>query len=171
MPVEVTPTKKIPSKRGSRARSALYRPLLSFVIILIVWAGNSLALAVFGHRNKFNVVSENGEYYVLGAVKLRNMKTNGHSTMHQTKTLRLRIERWESPMCPLLIVTDHDGVLRAIEFGAHESRMERLLRSHYGDYTLEEGKAPVSLKRALEAYFKGEIDALAEVKTATDGTP
>jgi len=74
-------------------------------------------------------------------------------------------------MCPLLIVTDQDGVLRAIEFGAHESRMERLLRSHYGDYTLEEGKAPVSLKRALEAYFKGGIDALAEVKTATGGTP
>jgi len=91
--------------------------------------------------------------------------------MHQTKTMRLRIERWESPMCPLLIVTDHDGVLRAIEFGAHESRMERLLRSHYGDYTLEEGKVPVSLKRALEAYFKGGIDALAEVKTATGGTP
>ncbi len=74
-------------------------------------------------------------------------------------------------MCSLFIVTDRDGVLRAIEFGAHESRMERLLRNHYGDYTIEEGKTPVLIKRALEAYFKGNIDALAQVKTATGGTP
>ena len=74
-------------------------------------------------------------------------------------------------MCPLLIVTDHDGVLRAIEFGTHQSRMERQLRKHYGDYTIQEGPAPDSLKRALEAYFKGELDALAQVQTATGGTP
>jgi methylated-DNA-[protein]-cysteine S-methyltransferase len=73
-------------------------------------------------------------------------------------------------MCPLLIVTDDAGVLRAIEFGDHESRMKRLLRNHYADYVLEAGKAPVSLKRALEAYFNGRINALADVKTATGGT-
>lgn len=74
-------------------------------------------------------------------------------------------------MCPLLIVTDHDGVLRAIEFGAHESRMERLLHNHYSDYTIQEGQVPDSLKRSLEAYFKGDLDALNQVKTATSGTP
>lgn len=74
-------------------------------------------------------------------------------------------------MGPLLIVTDNDGVLRAIEFGADESRMERLLRNHYGDYTIQKGQAPDSLKRALEAYFNGELDALVQVKTATGGTP
>jgi methylated-DNA-[protein]-cysteine S-methyltransferase len=74
-------------------------------------------------------------------------------------------------MCPLLIVTDNHGVLRAIEFGTHESRMERLLRNHYGDYTIQEGRAPDSVKRALEAYFNGDLDALTQVKTATGGTP
>jgi methylated-DNA-[protein]-cysteine S-methyltransferase len=85
--------------------------------------------------------------------------------------MRLRLERWESPMCPLLIATDNDGVLRAIEFGDHESRMNHLLRHHYGDdYVLEESEMPVSLKRALEGYFEGKIEALAEVQTATGGT-
>jgi len=71
----------------------------------------------------------------------------------------------------LLIVTDEDGVLRAMEFGDHESRMDHLLRSHYGEYTIEEGKSPAPLKRALQAYFGGEIDALEQVRTATGGTP
>ena len=73
-------------------------------------------------------------------------------------------------MCPLLIVTNNTGVLRTIEFGDHQSRMNHLLRDHYAHYTLQEGKAPVPLKWALEAYFKGRIDALADVKTATGGT-
>jgi len=91
--------------------------------------------------------------------------------MSQTETMHLRLERWESPIGQLLIVTDNNGVLRAIEFGVHESRMEHLLRRHYGDYTVREGQTPDSLKRALEAYFNGKIDALANVKTATGGTP
>ncbi len=85
--------------------------------------------------------------------------------------MHLQLERWASPMCPLLIVTDDDGILRALEFGDHESRMDRLLREHYGDYTLEEGPAPESLRRALQAYFDGNLNALDEVQIATGGTP
>src|SRR5438552_6473981 len=85
--------------------------------------------------------------------------------------MHLRLERWPSPMCPLLIVTDDNGILRALEFGDHESRMDRLLREHYGTYTLEEGTAPVSITAALQGYFDGSMDALAEIRTATGGTP
>jgi len=74
-------------------------------------------------------------------------------------------------MGPLCIVTDGAGVLRAIEFGIHEARMERMLRKHYGNYMIEEGRTPESLKQALVAYFNGKLDALAQVKTATGGTP
>lgn len=70
----------------------------------------------------------------------------------------------------LLIVTDNDGVLRAIEFGHYEARMHRLLRNHYGEYQLHEGRSP-SLKQALKDYFAGRLDALAEIKTLTRGTP
>jgi O-6-methylguanine DNA methyltransferase len=85
--------------------------------------------------------------------------------------MRLLLERWASPVSSLLLVTDNDGVLRALDFADYEPRMHRLLREHYGDYTLAEGAAPVSLTRALDAYFAGDLDALAEVTTATGGTP
>src|SRR5437763_8726892 len=85
--------------------------------------------------------------------------------------MHLRLERWTSLLAPLLLVTDEDGVLRALEFADLESRMSRLLREHYGSYTLEDGAAPASLTRALNAYFKGELSALDEIETATGGTP
>jgi methylated-DNA-[protein]-cysteine S-methyltransferase len=85
--------------------------------------------------------------------------------------MRLQLERWASPISSLLLVTDNDGVLRALEFAENEARMLRLLGGHYGQYTLEDGAAPVSLKRALQAYFDGNIDALADIQTATAGTP
>jgi methylated-DNA-[protein]-cysteine S-methyltransferase len=101
---------------------------------------------------------------------VNEMTKNGAGA--EAQPIQLRLERWESPMCALLIVTDDDGVLRAIQFGDDKSRMDQLLRHHYGDdYTIEEGKAPAPLKRALEAYFKGRLDALDELKTATGGTP
>jgi O-6-methylguanine DNA methyltransferase len=85
--------------------------------------------------------------------------------------MHLRLEHRESPVSPLLLVTDEDGVLRALDFADHEARMRRLLRDHYQDYTLENGAAPDTLTEALDAYFAGNLDALAEVETKTGGTP
>jgi len=85
--------------------------------------------------------------------------------------MRLRLERRASPISPLLMVTDEAGALRALEFADHGARMHRLLREHYGEYALQEGAAPVSCARAIDAYFKGSLDALADVRIATGGTP
>jgi len=84
--------------------------------------------------------------------------------------MHLLLEQRTWPICPLMIVTDDDGILRALEFGDHEDRLHRLLRDHYGDYTLHKGAAPSSLTKALDAYFSGDIDALNDVQTATAGT-
>lgn len=84
--------------------------------------------------------------------------------------MRLQLERWPSPVGTLLLVTDNNGVLRALEFAENESRMLSLLRRHYGDSPLTEGKAPAPLKRSLAAYFNGDIAALAHIETATAGT-
>ncbi len=84
--------------------------------------------------------------------------------------MNLRLEHWTSPLAPLLIVTDNDGLLRALEFADLESRMTRLLREHYGAFTLQKGAAPASITQALEAYFKGEVEAVDEIQTATGGT-
>jgi methylated-DNA-[protein]-cysteine S-methyltransferase len=85
--------------------------------------------------------------------------------------MRLQLERWESPVSTLFLVTDEDECLRALEFGENEARMRRFLSRDYGEYVLAEGGAPRSLKRALAAYFDGDINALLDVQTATAGTP
>jgi methylated-DNA-[protein]-cysteine S-methyltransferase len=82
----------------------------------------------------------------------------------------LQLERYPSPLSPLLLLTDDEGALRALEFEDHEPRMHRLLRDHYGAYTIREGAAPKSIKRALDAFFDGNLDALDDVRTATGGT-
>jgi len=84
--------------------------------------------------------------------------------------MRLQLERFAWPVSELLVVTDDAGVLRALEFADHESRMRRLLRLHYGDYKLNEGTGPRSITHALDAYFSGSIDELDTLPTATGGT-
>jgi methylated-DNA-[protein]-cysteine S-methyltransferase len=107
--------------------------------------------------------------HALFHIKLKYMKTYEDSAMVQT--MRLCVERWTAPICPLLLVTDDEGVLRALEFADHESRLERLLREHYDSFTLEKGEVPISLTRDLQEYFDGNLNALADVRTATGGTP
>jgi methylated-DNA-[protein]-cysteine S-methyltransferase len=85
--------------------------------------------------------------------------------------MRLQLDHWNSPLSPLLIVTDDDGVLRALEFADLEPRMMRLLGEHYGTHSLHNGTAPAPLTRALTAYFSGELAAVDDIQTGTAGTP
>jgi methylated-DNA-[protein]-cysteine S-methyltransferase len=85
--------------------------------------------------------------------------------------MRLLLERWSSPVGPLLLVTDEEGTLRGLEFAENETRLRRLLGIHYPGFILEESDAPAALKDALRSYFEGDIDALATLPTATNGTP
>ena len=85
--------------------------------------------------------------------------------------MQLRLERWTLPTVSLLLVTDDDGAL------AHWNSL-RMNPACAGCWavitatcTLDEGAAPASLTQALKAYFAGDIDALADVPTATAGTP
>jgi len=84
--------------------------------------------------------------------------------------MRLQLERFASSISELLVVTDNDGTLRALDYADYESRMHRLLRIHYGDYTLKDGRVPATVPRALTAYFKGDLEAVDALPTATGGT-
>jgi O-6-methylguanine DNA methyltransferase len=85
--------------------------------------------------------------------------------------MHLRCERRASPLGPLLIVSDRDGALRALDYATHEARTQRLLAMHYGAFTLDEGAAPAAIGRALDAYFAGQLDVLDGLPVATAGTP
>jgi methylated-DNA-[protein]-cysteine S-methyltransferase len=85
--------------------------------------------------------------------------------------MHLRLDRYKSPLATLLVITDEEGNLRALDFADNELRIRRMLSELYGDYKLEKGEASESIKRALDAYFDGNLDALDDIRIATDGTP
>jgi O-6-methylguanine DNA methyltransferase len=84
--------------------------------------------------------------------------------------MQLRLERWISPVAPLLLVCDHDGALRGLEFAENEPRLRRLLERYYGQISLVPAAAPSAITAALTAYFAGEMEALKAIPIALGGT-
>jgi O-6-methylguanine DNA methyltransferase len=59
----------------------------------------------------------------------------------------------------------------AHSIGDYEARMLRLLKTHYGDTTLAPGPTAVAVRRALDAYFAGDLEAIDDIPVGTGGTP
>jgi methylated-DNA-[protein]-cysteine S-methyltransferase len=93
----------------------------------------------------------------------------GRRTMLANETFRL--DRLGTPIGVALLVTDADGVLRALDWEDYAPRMKELLRLHYGSVTLNEARAPREVRAALTAYFKGDLDRLATIAWRVAGTP
>jgi methylated-DNA-[protein]-cysteine S-methyltransferase len=91
--------------------------------------------------------------------------------------LRFLLGRLDTPIGEMLIVTDGEGNLRAIDWAEHEMRMRRLLERQYRGrdagrgFTLEGGRAPRDVVRALENYFAGDLTAIDRLPVKTAGTP
>jgi O-6-methylguanine DNA methyltransferase len=85
--------------------------------------------------------------------------------------MRLTLDTYGSPLGDILLVSDKDDALRALDFADFEPRLRRLLRLHYGAYELDPAPAAPDLVNTLDAYFAGDLDALAKVSVATGGTP
>ncbi|PLR24923.1 cysteine methyltransferase [Caulobacter zeae] len=83
---------------------------------------------------------------------------------------RLFLDRAPSPIGELLLVSDADARLRAVDFHDYEPRMLRLLGLHYGAVALEAAAAPDATRSALAAYFDGDLAALATIPWTTGGT-
>lgn len=86
------------------------------------------------------------------------------------ETLELTLSRLASPLGEILLVTDADGAVRALDFHDHEARMHRLLARHYPRFRLTNGAAPSAVHAALDAYFAGEVSALDRLEVRTGGT-
>ena len=83
------------------------------------------------------------------------------------------LERASTPTGIMLIVSDDEHRLRAVDWEDHEERMWRLLRRRYGKgaVALQEAPRASAARRALDAYFAGELDALTTPPVAANGTP
>ena len=82
----------------------------------------------------------------------------------------LTLDRIATPVGEVLLVTDADGAVRALDFADYEARMMRLLGRHSPGFTLTSGRAPEAVRRAVEAYFAGEVAALDGLVVKTGGT-
>ena len=81
------------------------------------------------------------------------------------------LDRLETPIGTALLVTDSDGVLRALDWEDYEQRMKELLRLQVGAVALKAARAPQDLRAALSGYFKGDLDRLAAIRWRVAGTP
>jgi methylated-DNA-[protein]-cysteine S-methyltransferase len=89
------------------------------------------------------------------------------------KTLELIIDRIDTPIGELLVVADHDGNLRAVDWTDYEPRMRRLLRRHYGEngFRLTPSRVSNGLTQAIRCYFTGNLTAIDKLPVKTAGTP
>lgn len=90
--------------------------------------------------------------------------------MMGVKMMQLVLSCYAAPFAELLVVTDGEGVLRALDFSDYRERMLRLLARHYGAFELAEGDAPAAVTAALDAYFGGDLAALDGLPVATGGS-
>lgn len=84
--------------------------------------------------------------------------------------MKLFLHRIASPIGVILLVTDSQHRVRALDFEDYEPRMRSLLATHYGHYDLLPATEPSSAEPALQRYFAGELDALKDIEVATNGT-
>lgn len=82
----------------------------------------------------------------------------------------LTLDRIATPVGEVLLITDADGAVRALDFSDYEPRMMRLLGRHAPNAELKPGRAPDAVRQAIAAYFAGDARALDGVRVKTGGT-
>jgi methylated-DNA-[protein]-cysteine S-methyltransferase len=88
-----------------------------------------------------------------------------------SEPLRLTLERMSTPIGELLIASDAEGRVRAVDWVDYADRMTRLLGRHYGsNFTLEPAIGSSARITALHAYFAGDLAAIEPLRVATAGT-
>jgi methylated-DNA-[protein]-cysteine S-methyltransferase len=80
------------------------------------------------------------------------------------------LDRLRTPIGTALLVTDADGVLRALDWEDYEARMKDLLRLQYGAVVLQDARSPKDLRAALTGYFKGDLARLSTIRWRVAGT-
>jgi methylated-DNA-[protein]-cysteine S-methyltransferase len=82
------------------------------------------------------------------------------------------MDRVPTPLGDMLVVTDTQQRLRALDWHDYEERMQRLLFRQYrrSGIQLTRGKTPAHMREAIESYLHGELTAIDAIEVATAGT-
>lgn len=84
--------------------------------------------------------------------------------------MRFYLSKIPSPMGELLLVTDDQEQVRALDFADHKARVHQGLREHYATHELVDGPAPAAIATAIANYFRGDLNALRDIVTVTGGS-
>jgi methylated-DNA-[protein]-cysteine S-methyltransferase len=80
------------------------------------------------------------------------------------------IETFATPTGTMLLVTDDEAQVRALDWEDFSSRMHQLLRLHYGSPRLEPKGGASPARRAVEAYYEGDLTVIGTLPVKTGGT-
>jgi methylated-DNA-[protein]-cysteine S-methyltransferase len=117
--------------------------------------------------------SGQNEYVRKAPARLLRLRDNCHlQTEPITVTMQtFFLEHLETPTGTMCLVTDGERRLRAADWEDCDSRMHELIRRYYGaDTQLRDAPRRSRTAQALSAYFDGELDAIASLPTAANGT-
>ncbi|MFA7495263.1 MAG: methylated-DNA--[protein]-cysteine S-methyltransferase [Acidithiobacillus sp.] len=83
-----------------------------------------------------------------------------------------QLDRVTTPLGVMLLVSDTQNILRALDWADHENRMLDRLRLLYGSdgVTLTSGTAPQPVRNSLEAYWAGDFNAVSTIPVKFAGT-
>ncbi len=83
-------------------------------------------------------------------------------------------DQLETPIGTMLVITDKQERLRALDWCEYEDRMHRLLRLHAKkekrEFELQTGPLPTAIHKALDAYFAGNFAPVNNIPVYTVGT-
>lgn len=84
--------------------------------------------------------------------------------------MKMFLSHLDTPLGAMLLVTDMEQAVCALDFADHDARLHRGLREHYGAMELAEAPAPAGIADAMARYFAGELRALDALPTVMLGS-
>jgi methylated-DNA-[protein]-cysteine S-methyltransferase len=84
--------------------------------------------------------------------------------------VELFLSKIDSPLGEMLLVTDDQGAIHALDFADHRQRLMRGLQARHGAATIVERDAPAAIASAIGRYFSGELEALVGLPVVLDGS-
>jgi methylated-DNA-[protein]-cysteine S-methyltransferase len=85
-------------------------------------------------------------------------------------TFSFFVEQFPTPLGQMLLLTDEDDTVRALDWEDYAGRMHQLMRLQYGAMRLDPKGGVSDARRAVEAYYEGVLTAIDALPVKTGGT-